>query len=142
MSVLTALIARVRFISVSIPFMWTGYKKEPMYKHFSEQEVAGLDKELCAKLDMAREKAGVPFFITCGVRTAEQNALLPNSVSDSSHLTGHAVDLACSDSVTRFAMLSGLLQAGFNRIGIYSAHLHADNDTTKPANICWYIEGT
>lgn len=111
------------------------------WKHFTDDEVAGLDMELCAKLDMAREKAGVPFFITCGVRTAEQNSVLQNSVSDSSHLTGHAVDLACSDSPTRFAMLSGLLAAGFNRIGIYKEHCHCDNDATKPPNVIWYTEG-
>lgn len=114
----------------------------PKYTYFSEEESKGLNPDLMAMLDMAREKAGVPFFITCGVRTAEQNSALQNSVSDSSHLTGHAVDLACSDSVTRFSMLSGLIEAGFNRIGIYSAHLHVDDDTTKPAKVCWYVEGT
>lgn len=112
------------------------------YKFFSDDEVAGLDRELCAMLDMARGKAGVPFTITCGLRNAAQNAALPESVSDSAHLTGHAVDLACGDSTTRYAMLAGLLSAGFNRIGIYSAHLHVDNDATKPPNVCWYVAGS
>lgn len=111
-------------------------------KYFSDDEVKGLDQELCAMLDLARGKANVPFIITCGIRTLVQNAALVESVSDSSHLTGHAVDLACSDSPTRFAMLQGLLAAGFTRIGVYSAHIHADNDATKPPNVCWYVSGT
>lgn len=137
-----ALIDRGLSISITQPFSWTGYKMPPKYTYFSEEESKGLNPDLMAMLDIARGKAGVPFFITCGLRTAEQNSALKNSVSNSSHLTGHAVDLACADSPTRFAMLSGLLQAGFNRIGIYSAHIHVDNDSTKPSNVCWYVAGT
>lgn len=109
--------------------------------YFSPEEVKGLDPELCAMLDIARARAGVPFEITCGLRSPEENAQLANSVSDSAHLTGLAVDLACSDSATRFAMIKGLLAAGFTRIGVYSAHLHADRDESKPQNVFWYVEG-
>jgi zinc D-Ala-D-Ala carboxypeptidase len=112
------------------------------YAFFTDQEVQGLDDALCQMLSVARGKANVPFVITCGLRTASQNASLAESVSDSAHLTGHAVDLACNDSPTRFSMLQGLLAAGFNRIGVYSAHLHVDNDTTKPPNVIWYVSGT
>lgn len=112
------------------------------WHYFQDSEVQGLDTELVAMLDMARGKANVPFVITCGLRTLAQNAALAESVSDSAHLSGHAVDLACGDDPTRYAMLVGLLGAGFNRIGIYSAHIHVDNDTTKPPNVCWYVAGT
>jgi hypothetical protein len=112
------------------------------YEFFADSELVGLDDGLCQMLSVARGKANVPFVITCGLRTVAQNAALAESVSDSAHLTGHAVDLACADSPTRYAMLAGLLAAGFTRIGIYSAHLHADNDTTKPPNVIWYVAGT
>ncbi len=111
------------------------------WNNFTDEEAQGLDLELMAMLDMARGKSGVPFIITCGIRTPEQNAALANSVSDSAHLTGHAVDLACEDSGQRFKMLSALLDAGFTRIGIYQKHLHADNDLTKPQGVMWYVEG-
>lgn len=137
-----AVLKRGVSISFTKRFDWTGLTMPPKYTYFSEDESKGLNPDLMAMLDIARGKAGVPFFITCGVRTAEQNSALQNSVSDSSHLTGHAVDLACSDSSTRFAMIQGLLTAGFNRMGIYSAHIHVDNDSTKPSNVCWYVEGT
>ena len=112
------------------------------YQFFTDEELKGLDPELCNMLSVARGKANVPFVITCGLRTPEQNAALAESVSDSAHLTGRAVDLACNDSETRFAMLVGLIGAGFNRIGIYSAHLHVDNDTTKPPSVAWFNAGT
>ena len=112
------------------------------YQFFTDDELKGLDPNLCNMLSIARGKANVPFVITCGLRTPEQNAALCESVSDSAHLTGHGVDFACADSPTRFAMLKGLLDAGFTRIGVYSAHLHADNDTTKPQGVIWYVQGT
>jgi len=112
------------------------------YVYFTDEEVAGLDKELCAMLDMARGKAKIPFVITSGLRTAEQNATLPNAVCDSAHLTGHAVDLRCEDDMERYAMVNALLSCGFNRMGIYfsDGHLHVDNDTTKPAGVIWLVK--
>lgn len=111
------------------------------WNFFSDEDGKDLDQELMAMLDMARGKAGIPFVITCGMRTPEQNAALKNSVSDSAHLTGHAVDLACTESEQRFKMVTALLDAGFTRIGIYAAHLHADNDLTKSQGVMWYVAG-
>ena len=112
------------------------------WNFFTDADGAGMDKELMAMLDMARGKAGVPFQITCGLRTPEQNSALPEAVQDSAHLTGNGVDLACSDSPTRFKMVKALLDSGFNRIGIYSAHIHADNSPTLPPQVMWYVQGT
>lgn len=112
------------------------------YQFFSDEEVAGLQDSTCQKLSIARGIAQVPFVITCGLRTPAQNAALAESVSDSAHLTGNGVDLACNDSQMRYAMIKGLLGAGFNRIGIYSAHLHADDSPALPPNVCWYVQGT
>lgn len=112
------------------------------YQYFTDEEITGLQDSTCQKLSIARGIAGVPFVITCGFRTVAQNSVLVESVQDSAHLTGNGVDLACNDSQTRYAMLKGLLGAGFNRIGIYSAHLHADDSPTLPPNVCWYIQGT
>ena len=111
------------------------------YQFFTDEEVAGLQDSTCQKLSVARGIAGVPFVITCGLRTVAQNAALSESVQDSAHLTGNGVDLACSDSQTRYAMLKGLLGAGFNRIGIYKLHCHADDSPTLPPNVIWFVEG-
>jgi uncharacterized protein YcbK (DUF882 family) len=111
------------------------------YKYFTPEEVQGLDEQFVARLEIAREKAGIPFIITSGLRTPTQNESLPNAVSDSSHLTGHAVDLAVAESQARYTTIKSLLDAGFNRLGIYSAHVHVDDDGTKPPNCIWYVAG-
>lgn len=123
-------------------FSWTGdqERKRSMgkYAFFTDAEVNGLQDSTCQKLSVARGIAQSPFVITSGLRSQVQNDQLSESVRDSAHLTGNAVDLSCTDSATRFAMLKGLIGAGFTRIGVYQNHLHADDSTTLPPNVCWY----
>jgi zinc D-Ala-D-Ala carboxypeptidase len=107
--------------------------------YFSDKEIEGLDQELIAKLDMARHFAKTPFIITSGLRTVSENADL-GGVSDSAHLFGKAVDLACSDSHTRFLMLKGLLAAGFTRIEIAPLHIHVDTDESKVMEVIFLGE--
>lgn len=132
----------------------TGYDN-PMgnYVHFKDEELAGLDKELCARLDMARDKANVPFIITCGKRTPEQNACLHGAVADSAHLTGLAVDLATGSDHAKNRIIYGLCVAGLgDRVGEYFTidstdpnkliphHIHVDIDTTKPQEVTWSLK--
>lgn len=106
------------------------------YKYFSEKEVVGLKPELVKLLDKAREIAGVPFKITSGLRTKTQNANA-GGVEDSSHLTGLAVDIACTSSANRYKIVTALLEVGFNRIGIGQTFVHADIDTSKAGEVIW-----
>lgn len=114
---------------------WIGGKMSN-YHYFSDEEVAKwqLQSETWAMLDMARDKAGVPFIITSGKRTAEQEIALKGGVRDSAHISGYGVDIATGDGHVLCLILSGLILAGFRRIGIYHDaqfvphHLHADND--------------
>lgn len=110
------------------------------WNYFTDEESKGLDNELMARLDQARHIAGIGFIITDGLRTPATNTD-PNSVQNSAHLTGHAVDIRCVDSHTLWKMLHALLEVGFKRIGIYfnsdahPTHLHVDNDLTKPQEV-------
>ena len=106
------------------------------YKFFSEEEAKGLDPELMSKLDTARAVAGVPFKITSGLRTCDANTAAMG-VEGSAHLSGKAVDLALDDGSSRFAIVKGLLAAGFVRIGVYDRHCHVDVDITKPQSVMW-----
>src|ERR1017187_1211103 len=106
----------------------------PMYTYFSNEEVIGLDPEFCAMLDRARGLAGTPFTITSGLRTPQQNESTPNAVHDSAHLVGLAVDLECEGSQERWLIIKALIDVGFNRIGVYSAHIHVDSSKTLPQN--------
>lgn len=112
------------------------------YQHFQDNEVEGLDETFVQKLDQARGLSGVPFIITSGLRSPSENQSIPNAVQDSAHLSGLAVDLAVADSQSRFLVVKALLDCGFNRIGIYSAHVHVDDSKTLPPNVMWYVEGT
>lgn len=107
------------------------------YHFFKDEETKGLDKELCAMLDWARGRAGVPFIITRGLSTILENDKV-GGVQDSAHLKGLGVDLACTDSNDRFKMVQALLLAGFRRIGIYTdGHIHADRDLSLPQDVIW-----
>jgi hypothetical protein len=92
-----------------------------------------------AKLDKAREYAGIPFKINRGFSTplGNKNA---KGVADSPHLVGRAADIDLPNSVgsrQRFLIVAALIKAGFNRIGIANGFIHADDDPTKDKNVIW-----
>ena len=97
-------------------------------KWFKDSEVVGLDPELVRMLDEARTFARVPFEITSGFREGD----------DKSHGRGLAVDLACVSSYRRMKVVSGLMLAGFRRIGVYDRHVHADIDKKLPEDVLWW----
>ena len=124
-------------------FRWTGFiRKESMSRtwvNFKPEEIEGLDNELVAKLDWARSRSGVEFFITSGKRTPEHNKAV-GGVDKSSHVKGLAVDLRVPNSQARYKMIQSLLLAGFRRVGVYPAHLHADIDPELPQDVIWLGE--
>lgn len=103
---------------------------------FKPEEIEGLDPELVAKLDWARGRSGVPFVITSGKRSPEENERVMG-VDASAHIKGLAVDLRCDNSPDRYKMVQALILAGFRRIGVYNAHLHCDLDTDLPQDVMW-----
>jgi hypothetical protein len=84
---------------------------------------------LIYRLDRARRISGVPFVITDSFREGPGD--------ESAHNKGKAVDIRCHFSGPRFKILEGLIKAGFNRIGIYDRHIHADVDETRPPEVAW-----
>lgn len=120
------------------------------YHYFDDAEIAKwqLQPELWAMLDAARQKAGIPFIITSGKRTPDQESALKGGVRDSSHITGWGVDLAVTDDHSLCLILIGLFSAGFKRVGIYHdsamrpTHIHADADPdllAKTNEACWLL---
>ena len=107
-----------------------------MAKWFQKDEISGLAPELVSMLDFAREMAGIPFFITSGLRTPEQNRKCGGAI-DSAHLKGLAVDLKCDNSRERHKIIAGLIKAQFKRIGIAKDHIHADIDESKDIFVLW-----
>lgn len=140
-NVLTATMRRGLFISAGKRFQWTGVNVAP-YKHFQESEVTGLDPAFVSRLDLSRDRAGVPFVITSGKRNPVDNATA-GGVSDSAHLEGLAVDLRVRDHHSRGLIVKALYAEGFNRIGVYRdtfgnpTHVHVDASMTLPQDELW-----
>ena len=97
-----------------------------------------MDSEFLEMLDEARTYAGVPFKINRGVSCPAHNAAVGGSET-SSHLPHKAcaADIEADTSMLRFAIIEGLLRAGFRRIGIAPTFIHADSDEEKPAGVAW-----
>ena len=87
-------------------------------------------------LNVARERAGIPFIVNSACRCDFHNKLVGGSPT-SSHLKGVAVDIRVINSNHRLIIASALLYAGFKRIGIANGFIHADNDTRKTQEVLW-----
>lgn len=95
-----------------------------------------MNPEFLVKLDNARTLAGIPFKINSGFRTKEHNSKV-KGVKGSSHCLGYAADIHANEPRARLLIVSALLRAGFNRIGIAEGFIHVDNDPTKDKNCIW-----
>lgn len=93
-----------------------------------------MDLDLIDILDKARAIAGVPFRISDGggYRTAQYNQDLllrnPNASPRSLHLQGMAADIVVprGDNRTRAIMISALMDAGIQRLGLAQTFIHVD----------------
>ena len=95
-----------------------------------------MDKKLINMLIAAREIAETPFRISSSIRCKAHNKASGGSPT-SSHLVGEAVDILCDNSVDRYKIITSLLIAGFNRIGVGSSFIHADIDRLKHQEVFW-----
>jgi uncharacterized protein YcbK (DUF882 family) len=95
-----------------------------------------MDGNFLDQLDKARGYAGTSFVISSGYRCPAHNKAVGGSET-SSHLKGLAADIVVKNSGQRYKILSGLIKAGFNRIGIGSTFIHADTDYLKTLDVIW-----
>ena len=122
-------------------------------KNFSRHEFAcncgcGADNisiGLVSKLQRIRDSVGLPMKITSGVRCEAHNATIggvkksahvPANMHDGEGVVGHAVDIACSDSILRYKLIKHGSQ-NFSRVGIGKSFIHLDTDISKPQTVAW-----
>ena len=94
-----------------------------------------MDANFLAKLDEAREYAGIPFVINSAYRSPSHPESIKNPTS--SHIKGLAVDIRCNTSRNRFIILNALLAVGFTRIGIAKTFIHVDLSFDKSQEVIW-----
>ncbi|NJB66443.1 hypothetical protein GGQ74_000083 [Desulfobaculum xiamenense] len=119
-----------------------------MKEFFADSELActccglvHMHPETRARLNVARELAGIPFILTSACRCERHNAEV-GGAQDSAHLASstreaHAVDIRVRNSRERFLVLGGLIAAGFTRIGVAKDFIHADDDPDKDPRVAW-----
>ena len=110
------------------------------FNEFDSPDVKGsytnMNEEFLNKLAHARELAGCSFKITSGFRTEAHNKKV-GGVTSSSHTTGRACDIYAPTSRQKFLILSALLKADFNRIGVAKNFIHVDDDSSKSEDVIW-----
>jgi uncharacterized protein YcbK (DUF882 family) len=96
-----------------------------------------LDSILAERLDALRESLGRPLLLTSGIRCAFWNAH-EGGAPDSKHLSGQAVDIACTDDRLRYELLQHLMMrpfVWFPFIEVGPHHTHIDIIERGPAPI-------
>lgn len=111
------------------------------YKWFNlidDPKMLGIEHELMVKLDAIRDEAGFPIVITSGKRTKAENDALKDSASNSGHLRGFEVDIACTDSAKRDRIIELSYKHGITRRGIGKDFIHLGIDPSLPQHVMWH----
>ncbi len=117
------------------------------WRHFdstTDPLMKGLSPELMDLLDDGRERSGVPFYLTSGRRSIEEN-MNAGGIRDSAHVLGLAADLRVDTPTDLWKMVKGLQDSGAKRlvigVRIYPDgtveyfNLHVDIDYTRPTPV-------
>ena len=97
-----------------------------------------MNEDLCFCADKASDDYGKRLNINSAVRTPEHNKKV-GGVKNSSHLTGHAIDVNCPDERARFCILEAAHLWKIPRILIYKTFVHLDVDMTKKLPGVWLM---
>jgi len=99
-----------------------------------------IDIGFIEKLEMAREKSGIPYIITRTYSTPENSVKVGGSNTDShTEIPCKAADILAKDARSRSLILEGLYFAGFHRIGVNdkNGHIHVDDSTRLDQHVFW-----
>lgn len=115
------------------------------YKYFTNDDfkraspacsIDQMSPDFLAVLDRCRETAGIPFVVNSAYRTKVYETNRGRS-GNSAHTRGLAVDIRCSDSLSRYKIVFAAIACGVARIGIGSTFVHLDMDSSLPHPRIW-----
>ena len=118
---------------------WAGYLPYFSAKEFTCHCGCGqnnMTKEFMDMLYAARDEAQISFKINSGYRCPLNNELAGGAYT-SDHLFGEGADISAHNSRDRFKILKSLMNAGFKRVGIHSAFIHAGTTENNPQEVTW-----
>lgn len=116
-----------------------------MAKYFTETEfnyctpscsIKDMNSHFINLLDNIRERAGIPFILTCAYRSREWD-LKKGRSGNSAHTKGLAVDIKYNSSADAFKIIESAMYFGIKRIGIGRTFIHLDMDDSLPQNVIW-----
>lgn len=96
-----------------------------------------MQEDFLKLLDKARKKAGIPFMITSGYRTAHHNEKVGGKLN-SAHPRGWAADIKADNSRNRMKIMKACLDVGFVRVGFMRNAIHVDCDPDLPQDVLWH----
>lgn len=89
-----------------------------------------------ARLDLARNEAGIPFVLSSAYRSPAWDISKGRS-GKGAHTEGRAFDVLCRDSRSRFRIIRAALAVGFTRIGVASTFIHLDDSSNLTQEVIW-----
>ena len=104
---------------------------------FPSCSLQNMKQETMAKLDAAREMAGIPFVLNSAYRSRSYE-LAKGRTGTGAHTSGRAVDIRCNRDANRYKIVAACLAVGFTRIGIGKTYIHVDDDPIKTQNVIWH----
>ena len=105
-------------------------------KHCKKLPKNGMNEVLIRKLDLFRERLGMPVIISSGYRCPVHNRNV-GGVSNSQHVKGNAADLHANKSPHEMKKLA--LEIGFDGVGLYPWGVHVDcrDNGENPGKYQW-----
>ncbi|MDR2233916.1 MAG: hypothetical protein LBE56_12465 [Tannerella sp.] len=95
-----------------------------------------MDQELMNRLDLLREKAGIPLVLNSAYRSVAHEKKMGRA-GTSAHTLRVAVDIRCGTDANRFKIVKAAIELGFARIGIAKTYLHLDISTRHTQEVVW-----
>jgi uncharacterized protein YcbK (DUF882 family) len=90
--------------------------------------------DFVSALDDLRGVCGFPFSITSGFRS-HKHSIEARKAQPGQHTLGNAADIAVSNGIERYAIVSNAVKLGFKGIGVARTFIHVD--TRESDAVIW-----